>query len=333
VSLSQAALAGFGAFVTAHLIAGFHVPFFLAIALGGLAVVPIGVFLAVRAANLSPLFLGLATLAFGAVMDEVAFTSRKFSGGLAGIFFDRPHFMDSPRVFYFVAAGVFAVFAIGVENLRRSRTGLELAAMRDTELGTGSVGVDVARLKIMAFTMSAVIAGVGGALFSAADRLATPFSFFKLNSLVFLALAVIGGIGTWSGALLGAAIFQLAPAVVHLHAVGDNPVSKLLFRGQLDALLPVLFGLGAIGLARNPQGLVEQIRSAFARSETREPLGVLTRAEPVTVEKLGARAVTFPKARLYHRPECLLAVGKTARQVSSAQARRLQPCPVCEPSL
>jgi len=333
VSLSQAALAGFGAFVTAHLIAGFHVPFFLAVALGGLAVVPIGVFLAVRAANLSPLFLGLATLAFGSVMDEVAFTSRRFSGGLAGIFFARPRFTESPRVYYFVAAGAFAVFAVAVENLRRSRTGLELAAMRDTELGTGSIGVDVARLKITAFTMSAVIAGVGGALFAAADRLATPFSFFKLNSLLFLALAVIGGIGTWSGALLGAAIFQLAPAVVHLPAVSSNPVSRLLFRDQLDALLPVLFGLGAIGLARNPQGLVEQIRHAFVRTESREPVGVLTRAEPVTAEQLGARAVTFPDAHMYHRPECLLAAGKDAREVSVAQARELEPCPVCEPSL
>jgi len=333
VSLSQAALAGFGAFVTAHLIAGFHFPFFLAVVLGGLAVIPIGVFLAVRAANLSPLFLGLATLAFGSVMDEVAFTSRRFSGGLAGIFFKRPGYLDSPRVYYFVVAGVFAVFAVGVENLRRSRTGLELAAMRESELGVGSVGVDVARLKITAFAMSAVIAGIGGALFAAADRLATPFSFFKLNSLLFLALAVIGGIGTWSGALLGAAVFQLAPAVVHLPVVSANPVSRLLFRDQLEALLPVLFGLGAIGLARNPQGLVEQIRSAFARSATREPIAVLTRAEPVTAEQLGARAVTFPEAHLYHRPECLLAVGKQGHDVEADEALTLKPCPVCEPVL
>jgi branched-chain amino acid transport system permease protein len=331
VSLSQAALAGFGAFVTAHLVAGFHVPFFAAVTLGGLAVVPIGVFLAVRAANLSPLFLGLATLAFGAVMDEVAFTSGRFSGGLSGIFFQRPHYLDSARVYYFVGVGVFAIFAFGVENLRRSRTGLELAAMRDTELGAGSIGVDVARLKITAFTMSALIAGIGGALFSATDNLATPFSFFKLSSLLFLALAVIGGIGTWSGALVGAALFQLAPAVVHLHAVGFNPVARLVFRGQLEALLPVFFGLGAIGLARNPQGLVEQVRSIFERGEGREPMAVLTRAEPVTVDALAAGLVTFRNARLFHRPDCLLAVGKKTRAVSSRNKSRLRPCPVCEP--
>jgi branched-subunit amino acid ABC-type transport system permease component len=335
VSLCQAALAGFGAFVTAHLVAGFHVPFFAAVLVGGLAVVPIGVFLAVRAANLSPLFLGLATVAFGAVMDEVAFTSRRFSGGLAGIFFNRPGYLASPRVYYFVTAGIFAVVAVGVENLRRSRTGLELAAMRDTELGTGSIGIDVARLKITAFTLSAMIAGVGGALFSAADRLATPFTYFKLNSLLFLALAVIGGIGTWSGALLGATIFQLAPSVVHLPAVGSNPVTRLVFRDQLEALLPVVFGLGAIGLARNPQGLVEQIRSWFVAGErSREPIGVLTRAEPVTIEAIGGRPVMFVDGGMYHDPNCLLAVGKdNGHDVGADEAARLRPCPVCEPRL
>jgi branched-chain amino acid transport system permease protein len=335
VSLSQAALAGFGAFVTAHLVAGFHLNFFAAVVLGGIAVVPIGVFLAVRAANLSPLFLGLATLAFGAVMDEVAFSSGRFSGGLAGIFFKRPGYLASPRVYYFVVAGVFAVFALAVENLRRSRTGLELAAMRDTELGAGSLGIDVARLKITAFTMSAMIAGVGGALFSAADRLATPFSYFKLNSLLFLALAVIGGIGTWSGALLGAAVFQLAPAVVHLPAVSSNVVTRVLFRDQLEALLPVLFGLGAIGLARNPQGLIEQIRSAFVGGGPPPTAAApAVREASVSVSQLGAPAVVFPDAVFYHRRDCLLAEGKDrGREVTPGAEPSLRPCPVCEPLL
>ena len=333
VSLAQAALAGFGALVAAHLVAGFHVPFFAAVVLGGLAVIPIGAFLAVRAANLSPLFLGLATIAFGAVMDDVAFTSGRFSGGLSGIFFKRPGYLDSPRVYYFVVAGVFGVFALGVENLRRSKTGLELAAMRESELGAGSIGVDVARLKITAFTMSAVIAGIGGAFLSAADNLATPFSYFKLNSLLFLALAVIGGIGTWSGALLGAALYQLAPAIVHLPAVSTNPVSRVVFRGQLEALLPVLFGLGAIGLARNPQGLVEQIRSALVRREPMpEDVDIHDDLEHLQTVPADARLVTIAHASLFHRADCPLAAGKKLSPVGPGRRARLRPCPVCDPT-
>jgi branched-chain amino acid transport system permease protein len=328
VSLCQAALAGFGAFATAHLVADWGVPFFAAVILGGLAVVPIGVFLALRAANLSPLFLGFATLAFGAVMDEVAFNSKAFSGGLSGVVFDRPGYLQSPRVFYIAALAVFGFVALLVQNLRRSKTGLALAAMRDTEIGLGSLGVDVARLKLTAFSLSALIAGIGGAMFSAADGLATPFSYFKFQSLLFLALAVIGGVGSWLGAFAGAVIFQLVPAFVHEPFVQDNGFVRAVFRDSLEPLLPVLFGLGAIGLARNPHGLVEQIRVLFTPRPraARRDLAI----EPVAKAAARGRPVAFRNGSLFHRPECVLATNKKGRPVT-ARNKRLRPCPVCEP--
>lgn len=326
VSLCQAALAGVGAFVAAHLVADWSVPFFGAVILAGLAVVPIGIFLALRAANLSPLFLGFATLAFGAVMDEVAFNSRRFSGGLTGIVFPRPRYLESPRAYYLVTLAIFGVVAMAVQNLRRSKTGLALAAMRDSEVGLGALGVDVARLKLTAFSISAVIAGMGGALLSASDELATPFSYFKLQSLLFLALAVIGGIGSWLGAFAGAVILQLIPPFVHEPLIGRNAVARLLFRDRLDQLLPVFFGLGAIGLARNPHGLVEQIRVFFTPKPSRaEPAPAI---EPVERE---AVLLSLPEASFFHRADCVLVAGKDGRPVSVDDYGRLRPCPVCEP--
>jgi branched-subunit amino acid ABC-type transport system permease component len=328
VSLCQAALAGFGAFCTAHLIASWHVPFFAAVVIGGLAVVPIGVFLALRAANLSALFLGFATLAFGAVMDEVAFNSKSFSGGLSGVVFSRPHFLLSPRAYYLFALALFGFVALLVQNLRRSKTGLALAAMRDSEVGLGALGTDVARLKLTAFTTSAFIAGMGGAMLSATDQLATPFTYFKLQSLLFLALAVIGGVGNWIGAFAGAVIFQLIPPFVHEPLVSDNVVSRVVFGGHLDALLPVFFGLGAIALARNPHGFAEQIRALLTPPSKRDDWPPPVEAhEPVPVG--GGPVITFANATMFHRPECVLATGKKAKAVRSK--RRLRPCPVCEP--
>jgi branched-subunit amino acid ABC-type transport system permease component len=327
VSLCQAALAGFGAFITAHLVSG-GFPFFPSVIVGGLAVVPLGVFLAVRAANLSPLFLGFATLAFGAVMDEVAFNSKAFSGGLSGVFFRRPGYLQSPRTYYIVVLAIFGFLALLVQNLRRSKTGLALAAMRDSEVGLGALGVDVARLKLTAFSISAVLAGIGGALFSAADQLATPFSYFKFQSLLLLALAVIGGIGSWLGAFAGAVIFQLVPAFVHESFVRDNPFTRAVFRDRLEALLPVFFGLGAIGLARNPHGFAEQIRAALTpRPRADEPPGEL---EPVRRTRRTKELVTFKDATFFHRPDCPLAADKKGRPVP-ARSRKLKPCPVCEP--
>jgi branched-chain amino acid transport system permease protein len=326
ISLCQAALAGLGAFVCAHLVASGHVPFLAAVVLGGLAVVPVGVLIALRAANLSPLFLGFATLAFGAVIDEVAFTSGRFSHGLSGVFFTRPGWIGSSRAYYLFGLAIFGVVALLVQNLRRSQTGLALGAMRDSEVGLGALGVDVARLKLTAFSMSALIAGMGGGLLSGADQLATPYTYLKFQSLLFLTLAVIGGIGSWLGAFAGAVIAQLIPPFFHESYVRDNPVTRAIVGDHLEALLPVLFGLGAIGLARNPHGLVEQIRVWFAppprkvgRAEVEPPAG------PVDL----ASIVAFPKGKMYHRAGCVLATGKSPRLISRPGNRT--PCPVCEP--
>ena len=326
VSLCHATLAGFGAFVAAHLSSGFHFPFLISVLLGGLAVVPIGIFLALRAANLSPLFLGFSTLAFAAVMDEVAFTSGRFSGGLTGINFQRPGWLLSPRVYYLFGLAVFGVVALLVQNLRRSQTGLAFGAMRDSEVGLGALGVDVARLKLTAFAISAMLAGMGGALFSASDNLATPFSYFKLQSFLFLTLAVIGGIGSWLGAFAGAVIFQLIPPFVHERWISDNIVTRNVFGNTLESLLPVFFGLGAIALARNPHGLVEQIRVWVTPREraSREPVSELV---PIAGARSGL--VTVANGTLVHRADCPLAADKKTRAVRTLGRR--EPCPVCEP--
>src|SRR5207249_6348022 len=126
ISLCQGALAGFAAFVSAHLVADHHLSFFLAALVAALLTVPIGAMLASRATALPPLFLGLATLAFGAVMDQVAFTTHSFSNGLIGVVIARPHLVRSDRAYYFMGLAVFGVCALLVSNLRRGKTGLAL---------------------------------------------------------------------------------------------------------------------------------------------------------------------------------------------------------------
>ncbi len=326
ISLCQAALAGLGAFVCAHLIADAGLPFLLAVLFGGFAVVPVGVLIALRAAQLSPLFLGFATLAFGAVMDEVAFSSRRFSGGLSGVFFARPSWIASPRAYYLLSLLIFGAVALLVQNLRRSQTGLALGAMRDSEVGLGALGVEVARLKLTAFSMSALIAGIGGGLLSGADQLATPFTYFKFQSLLFLALAVIGGIGSWLGAFAGAVIFQLIPPFVHEPFVRDNPVTQAIVGDNLEALLPIFFGLGAIGLAHNPHGLVEQIRVWF--TPRKKVARIETSGQPASPDD--DAIVAYPKGSMYHRTNCVLGQGKEPRVISRPGHR--EPCPVCEPA-
>jgi branched-subunit amino acid ABC-type transport system permease component len=343
VSLCQAALAGFGAFIAAHLVTDWHWPFLLAVPVAGLATVPLGALLASRASRLPPLYLGFATLAFASLMDEVAFNSSGFSNNLQGIFFDPPELLQGPRSYYLFGLGVFAVLALLLTNLRNGRTGLALAAMRDSPTAVASVGEGVARLKLTVFCLSAFIAGVGGAMLAGASGHATSLSFFKLQSLVFLALAVIGGIGAWSGALAGACLFTLLQPLLHQPWALDSFVGKSVFNGQLEQLLPVFFGLGAIGLANNPNGMVEQIREGFAQFRDRlggtgpslQVLGDGTaqNLQRTEVDNGDGKPVTFPHARHFHRPGCVLATGKEGQPVTAAKAKKLTPCPVCEPEL
>ncbi len=335
ISLSQAAFAGFGAFVAAHLMVDHHVPLLVAALIGGAAALPLGAILAGPASRLSPLFLGFATLAFAAMMDQVAFQSVRFTRGLQGIQVNRPSYLLGPRMYYLAGLAIFGVFAVLVHNLRKGRTGLALAAMHDSQVGVASLGTSVVRLKFAAFCVSAFIAGVAGALFAAAVGQASPLDFFAQQSLLVLALAAIGGIGRWSGALVGAILFRLAAPFVEQGFVGNNVVSRHLFHGQLGDLLPVFFGLGAIGLAQNPFGIVEQVRDGVGRLRERlsgtAPLRVKRAVVESAVAQADGHVVSFPGATLYHRLGCVLGAGKqdTATELDSDSS--LRPCPICQP--
>jgi len=349
ISLCQASLAGFGAFVAAHLAVDQGMSLFAAAVIAGLAALPLGVVLAWRATRLPPLFLGLATLAFAALMDEAVLTNLHFAHGLVGISFNRPHLVHGHRAYYLFTLAVFAVAALLATNLRRGRNGLALVAMRDSQTGLAGLGASVARLKLVSFCLSAFFAGVGGALFAGARGDANAADWIRITSALFLALAVIGGIGRWAGALIGAAFYELWPVVFHRPVFVHNVVFKAVFHGQLEALLPVFFGLGAIGLAQNPNGVIEQTREGFAQSRERAAerrarreakrsgvavpaAGTVGAPGRVPAPATDGRLVACAKGRLYHSPSCALVSGKPVRAVGAARLRRLAACPVCEPT-
>lgn len=244
ISLAQASLAGVGGIVTAHLInAG--VPWLVALPLAGLAAMPLGAMLAYPALKLHGLFLGLATMAFALLMDTGIFVREELTGGTTGIRVPRPAWVQSDVRLGVVLILLFAVLAWGLHNVRRGKTGRVLAAIRDSEVGARSIGISVTRTKLLVFTMAAFIAGVGGSAYVVAFERVDANQFIVFSSIIWLAVAVIGGIGSWAGALAGGLIYSLAPFVIDRTG---SPVA--------GDLVPVLFGAGAVMLARNPRGVV-----------------------------------------------------------------------------
>jgi branched-chain amino acid transport system permease protein len=265
ISLGQAGLAAVGAVVAAHLVRDLGVPWLAALPLAGLASMPIGAALAFPALRLHGLFLALATFAFSLMMEKGVLVRHALTGGTSGLGVDRPAGFSSDHALYYLWIVVFGLMAWGAHNLRRGRAGRIFAAMRDSEVAARSIGVSMTRYKVAAFALAAFVAGVGGAAYTATNQRVSSTDFIALLSLVFLAVAVIGGISSWVGALLGGIVFSFVPVLASLPNI---PV--------LDDLVPVAFGLGAIALAQNPHGIV---------TEPRRILGALGRVSGAAISR------------------------------------------------
>ncbi|MBW3662494.1 MAG: Rho termination factor N-terminal domain-containing protein [Actinobacteria bacterium] len=364
ISLAHASLAAIGAIIVGHFVADFGLPFGVSLVIAGLVTVVPGVILAWRAVRLSPLFLGLATLAFAALMTQLMFNVPAITNGTSGVPFERSAVLADPYHYYLFGIGIFLLAAALVRNLRRGSIGLALRAMRDSETAIRGLGSSLGRLKLAVFSLSAFLAGVGGAMFAGAGQVAEPTQFVELFSLLFLALAVVGGIRYIRGALIGAGLFVMArPLLTSLTDWISGEFTGIAF-WNIDQLPNLFFGAAAIVLATNPGGIVEQSRDGWLefvakredkRARRRGDLDILADVsgtgvvpaweaptdeaasgfpdiyEPTQEITLNGHPVTFPAAALYHRPSCLLARGKTPEPIGPKRARKLSPCPVCAP--
>lgn len=263
ISLSQVSFAGIGAVATAQLVTEHGWPLLPAVLVGGLLAMPFGALLALLALRVGNLFLALATLAFALLMDNIVFPREQFSNFNNGVPITPPElfgidFGDSKTRMYFLLLAVFAVCALGVANLQRSTTGLALAAVRSSEPASATLGISLVRARLTAFTMSAFIAGIGGGMLAATRGRAIPSSYAALFGLILLTVAVTWGIRSKLGALIGGVSLAVFPVII------TNVLSP-----ETAKLVPALFGLGAIQLAREPRGLVVMNAEQFRRLRRR----------------------------------------------------------------
>lgn len=235
ISLAHAGLAAVGSAAFAHLAAASDLPWLAAVLLAGVVAVPVGAIVAVPAIRLSGLYLALATFGFGLLLERVAYRTDWMFGGDSTLPAPRPAQFAGDTAFYYVLLG-FAVAAAGlVALIARSRLGRLLRALAGspTTLSTLGLGVNVTRVTV--FSISAFIAGVGGALYAAQGQAATGQPFGSYASLTWLAVLVIS-----AGARSAAPVVASIALVVVPGYVTDPAL--------LD-WLPVLFGIGAVAVA------------------------------------------------------------------------------------
>ncbi len=227
-SLGHAAFMAVGAYVTAILSKSLNgVPFFyltgahilLGIVVGTTAAALTGIVLAVPALRVRGPYLAMVTIAFGWVIWKILQEWVSVTGGDLGISaIPKPQIgsirLDTPH-FYYVVLAVFAGALVVQKRLIDSRLGLQIRAVKYSELGLSSVGVDVYRLKVIVFIISAGFAGFGGALFAHQQNYISPDNFQFFSSVFFLLAVLFGGAGTMAGPVIGAAVLILLPEMLH----------------------------------------------------------------------------------------------------------------------
>ena len=277
-SLAQMAFAGVAGFALSRLATVWNVPFPLAPILAVAVATLFGALLGLPALRLRGTNLAIVTLAGGVAVTEFVFKNPKYVGdpSTGGAVVPNPRLFDwdmglvlgtnsSRPVFGLFLLAVLTVLALAVANLRRSATGRRILAVRSNERAAAAAGIDVARTKMVAFTMSAFIAGVAGCLIAYRFGSVSSASFGVVASLTALAFAFLGGLGGVSGAV---AAGVLAPSGVVFFGVGELTGSVGVWETFIGGLLLIVMAI------KYPDGVSGSIRSRVDRWRQRSGVGV-----------------------------------------------------------
>lgn len=218
ISLGHAAFLGVGGYTCSYLIMVLHWPFWMAVPAAGFVSAAIGLFIGIPSLRIKGIYLGVATIAFQFIADYTYFNWTSFSGGPQGRAVEAPtifgYTMTSRLSFYYICLLVAFLLLWGAKNLMRSKFGRSLMAVRDNDISAEALGVPVFKYKLLAFTISSFYAGVAGALLVIHLRNVFP-AFFHLNvSIEYLAIIIVGGMGTVMGSIFGAIFIILVPELL-----------------------------------------------------------------------------------------------------------------------
>jgi ABC-type branched-subunit amino acid transport system ATPase component/ABC-type branched-subunit amino acid transport system permease subunit len=273
VSLAQAAFVTGAGLMAGVLIGEYHAPYFFGL-LGGVAfAVLLGVVVAFPALRLGGLSLALATLAMGLIADNVLFQWSWLAGPLQqGWAIPQPtigpfHLSDD-KTMAVVLAIIVIVVTLLIRNLQRSASGRMMSAVRTSESAASTSGISANAIKITLFAVSAGLAGFGGVLLVTVEQHVTNSTYTTIVGLTWLAVVVLWGIRRPSAAIaagMGSTLFDgVLSSGFHF--------SFISWAGTSSVWLPqVLFGLGAVTMAQNPDGILAlQEEQGFRRKQKKE---------------------------------------------------------------
>lgn len=261
ISLGHAAFVGVGGYTAAILMTRLDLSFWLALPCAGLMSALAGLIIGIPSLRVKGLYLCMTTLAAQFIFEFIFIHWEEMTRGIRGINVPAPSVMgvefNDERRFYFLTLFI-VVLAVGyARNLVRSRVGRAFVAIRDRDLAAEIIGINLFRYKLTAFAISSFYAGVAGALWVSFIRIITPEHFPFNLSIQYLAMVIVGGLGSVLGTIFGAVFMTLVPELLNVF----SGMLKDVFPGTTQLFVPlkeVVFGsLIVVFLIFEPHGLAE----------------------------------------------------------------------------
>jgi branched-chain amino acid transport system permease protein len=241
INLAQAAFFGFGAYAVGLGTATLHLNFWVALAMGAAIALGMGALLGMTTLRLGGHYLAMVTISFQQIVTLIMVNwipVTRGPDGVGGI--GRPALFQSSQSFLGACVVAMALVGYMVWHLPNTRLGRAMRAVRDNELAAGVAGVNVYKVKVAAFALSAVLGGIGGGLFAGGFSYVSPDQFSFAESIVFITMTLLGGVSSPIGALIGTALLIVLP-------------ESLRFMKSVPGLYLAIYGLAIILIIRYMQ--------------------------------------------------------------------------------
>lgn len=264
INLGQAAFMGVGAYTAGILASKGGLGFLLVIPLSGVAAALFGFLFGLTAARIKGFYLALTTIAAQFIFHfAVLNLPQEWMGGSNGITVPAAQLFGlrlvTDTALFYLNLTVAAIMIAGAFGIIRSRFGRAFVAVRDDDVAAGIMGINVAATKAYSFLIAAFYAGVGGALWAYMIRFVGIDQFTLYNSIFFVAMIIVGGMGSIVGALIGVFVIRIIQEIIA--TVGPNIAEAVPFLGGdivFAVMNVILGGVIALFMILEPKGLMHR---------------------------------------------------------------------------
>lgn len=260
ISLGHVGFLVLGAYSYAIGVTRFGMPPLLALLMSAIVPALAGLLVGIPSLRLKGLYLAITTLAFSFIVNAAIMAGGDFTGAGRGIMIQRPEILgfslqsDQALYWFCLLIAVLALFA--TLNLRRTRAGRAMIAIRDNDIAAQAMGINLWRYKLTAFVIASSMTGIAGALMAMYVSFVTVEGFPFLLSIEALAILVVGGLGSVLGTVLGTVFIVLLPEVTTVLFSFVGGALTDLMTTSAHEIKSMLYGIAIIAFLRlDPRGL------------------------------------------------------------------------------